>query len=100
MATENSQYARMPAQKVSVEIGGAVDPRSGVVEKRILLDARGVTGNALTTTDVMIPNVPSYSLVAATFPHVGNMYLHHLRGKPRTNQRSLPHVLLPPCHRL
>jgi hypothetical protein len=49
----------MPAQKVSVEIGGALDPRSGVVEKLILLDAMGVGGKALTTTDVMMPNVPT-----------------------------------------
>jgi len=68
MAIENSQYARMPAQKVSAEIGGALDPRSGVVEKRTLPDVIEVAGNALTTMDVTMPNVPDLWSVAVGFP--------------------------------
>lgn len=53
-----SQYASMPAQKVSVEMGGVVEPRSGVVENRILPETNGVDGKARTMTEVMMPKVP------------------------------------------
>ena len=58
IAIECSQYALMPAQKVSVEMAGTVESRGGVVEKRMLPDVSGVAGKAFTTTDVMMPKVP------------------------------------------
>jgi hypothetical protein len=39
-------------------MAGAVELRGGVVEKRMLPDVNGVAGKALTTTEVMMPNVP------------------------------------------
>jgi hypothetical protein len=39
-------------------MAGEVEPRDGVVENRMLPDTEGVAGKALTTTEVMMPNVP------------------------------------------
>lgn len=48
------QYSLMPSQKVSSEVV-LFEPRGGRVENVMLLEARGVLGKALTTTEVMMP---------------------------------------------
>jgi hypothetical protein len=54
----------MPSQKLSSDTPVEFDPARGSVPKVMLPEVTGVLGNALTTTEVMMPQFPEHRALA------------------------------------